>query len=265
MIGIVINGAAGRMGRRLIALAAATVDLKVVAALERADCPQMGQDAGTLAGVAANGVAISSQIPPDAEARVLIDFSAASALSATIELCRKHKLALVCGITGLTAADQQKLDEAAKSIPVIWESNFSLVVNVLHGLLRQAAPLLGSDYDIEILEAHHRGKHDAPSGTALSLARTLCTATGRDFDKDVVLQRHGPQCPRKKNEITIQALRLGDLAGQHTIYFAAEGERLELTHVSTSRDSYVKGALQAARWIADKAPGRHAMRQVLGL
>ncbi|MCC6682970.1 MAG: 4-hydroxy-tetrahydrodipicolinate reductase [Phycisphaeraceae bacterium] len=265
MIGIVINGAAGRMGRRLIALAAASAELKLAAALERPDCPQMGQDAGILAGIAANGVAISSQIPPNAGARVLIDFSAAAALPATIALCRQHKLALVCGITGLTAADQKRLDDAARDVPVIWESNFSLVVNVLHSLLRQAAPLLGEDYDIEILEAHHRGKHDAPSGTALSLARTLCSATGRDFDKDVVLQRHGPQCPRKKSEITIQALRLGDLAGQHTIYFAAEGERLELTHVSTSRDSYVKGALQAARWIADKGPGRYSMRQVLGL
>jgi len=265
MTRIAIHGAAGRMGRRLVALTDADPSLTLFAAIDTPGCAELGQDAGTIAGVGAIGVTIEHTLQPNVTPDVVIDFSLPDGTREAIKLCRKRKLPLVIGTTGLTPHHERAITQAARVIPILQAANFSRVVNVLHALLDKAAPLFDRNYDVEILEAHHRFKKDAPSGTAISLAKTICAASGRDFDKDVVYTRHGDDAPRKPGEMTVQTLRLGDLPGEHTVYFAAPGERLELKHVSTSRDSYARGALDAAAWLAKKKPGRYTMRDVLGL
>ena len=256
VIDVAIHGAAGRMGRRLTALASQEPGLRLAAAVERQGHEAIGQEASA-------GVTIRGDF--DGRADVIVDLSTPVATRALIGRCVESRTAMVIGTTGLTAEDDATIREAARAIPICYASNFSLVVNVLHVLAARAAELLGPGYDIEILEAHHRFKKDAPSGTALALAKTICEATGRSFDADVVYCRHGDDVARKPNEITIQALRIGDHVGEHTAYFAAPGERLELRHVSTSRDSYARGALRAARWLAEQPPGRYGMKDVLGL
>ena len=245
MIQLAIHGAAGRMGQRLIALAQDQPDLHVRTAVDAAapEGPSLADAAGC---------------------DVLIDFTLPEGSRAALAHCREHGTALVVGTTGLTDADQAELDDAAGDIPLLQATNFSQVVNVLNHLAARAVALLGDAYDAEILEAHHRYKQDAPSGTALTLARVVADAAGRDFQRDVKLTRHG-QDPREPGQITVQTLRMGDDPGQHTLFLAAPGERLELKHVATSRDSYAAGALRAARWLAGRSPGRYTMADVLGL
>jgi len=260
----VIHGAGGRMGGRLI-VRAGEAGLDVVAAIDRADHPRRGDDAGAAAGGEPLGVALSSDWPDrGVGVDVVIDFSSPMGLGPVIDRCVEAGWPLVVGTTGLTPEDRSRLDRAADTIPVLEASNFSRVVNVLWELAADAARMLGPGYDLEVLEAHHRFKRDAPSGTALTLVRKLCEATGRDFDADVVYARQG-EAPRKPGDITVQALRLGDDPGRHTAYFAGLGERLEIGHVSTSRDSYAMGALDAARWLADRPAGRYEVGDALGL
>jgi len=267
MTPLAIHGAAGRMGRRLVALAAADDALRVVAALDHADHPAQGTDAGQLAGAGDLGVPLAKTLDDAGAAAltggVLIDFSLPAGFRNALVICREHKLPMVIGTTGLTDADHATIDELAKSVPVLQATNFSLVVNVMWNLAAQAATML-EGYDIEVLESHHTGKKDAPSGTAQTLVQKLCEATGRT-SADVVFDRHGDDVPRKPNEITVQTLRLGDDPGQHTAYFAGPGERLEIKHASTSRDSYALGALRAAKWLAGQKPGRYTMGDVLGV
>lgn len=262
---VAIHGAAGRMGSRLVALTLESADLQLAAALDAPSHPAVGRDAGEIAGAGTAGVALAGEWPGDTAVEVLIDFTLPQGTRRIVPMCVERGVPLVVGTTGLTAEDEAMLDEAAASIPVLKATNFSLVVNVLNVLAAQAAKMLNDDYDIEILEAHHRFKKDAPSGTALTLAQHICQATGRDFDKDVVYCRHGDNVTRQPREITVQALRIGDHVGEHTAYFAALGERLELKHVSTNRDSYVRGALHAARWLVRQPAGRYDMTNVLGL
>ena len=263
MTRLAIHGAAGRMGRRLIALGQADPDLTLAAAVDHAGHPEQGTDAGQLAGTAHLGVSLAKALP-DAGIDVVIDFSLPAGFRAALAHCVRTATPIVVGTTGLTPEDDQLLNDAAKTIPVLQATNFSLVVNVMWKLAEQAAALL-EGYDIEVLEAHHRHKKDAPSGTAHTLAKRLCAGSGRDYDKDVVYTRHGDDAERKPNEITVQTLRIGDDPGQHTAYFAGLGERLEIRHVSTSRDSYALGALRAAKWLAGKKAGRYTMDDVLGL
>lgn len=263
VVDVVIHGADGRMGRRLVALAHADPALRVVGAVDRPGGPSVGRDAGELAGCGVLGVAVADRLSPDAA--VVIDFSAPGATPGVAAACVSAGSPLVVGTTGLNEPAEAALSEAAEHVPVLTASNFSLVVNVLHVLAAQAARALGDGFDIELLEAHHRFKRDAPSGTALALARTVCEASGRSFDDDVRLARHGDDVPREPNEVTVQALRIGDHPGEHTIYFAGLGERLELKHVSTSRDSYAVGALRAAKWLAGRPAGRYAIAEALGL
>ncbi|QDU32407.1 4-hydroxy-tetrahydrodipicolinate reductase [Poriferisphaera corsica] len=265
MTKVAIFGANGRMGRRLVALATEMEGLSVVAGVDGAGSPQIGEDIGVLAGVGELGVPLTDQLCGDVEVDVVIDFSVPAALAGVIEECCKRKLPLVIGTTGIGDEHQAMIDEAGQRIPIIWASNFSLVVNVLNVLAGKAAQLLGSDFDIEIMEAHHRFKKDAPSGTAITLAKHICDASDHDFDRDVVFERHGDDCLRQPNEITIQTLRVGDHPGEHTAYFATLGERLEIKHVSTSRDSYVIGALKAAKWLSLQSAGRYTMSDVLKL
>ena len=265
MTDIAITGAAGRMGRRLVALGHEDADLHVVAGVDAPNHPAAGKDLGGLVGVGEMGVGLSGELPADVKVDVVIDFSVPAAMREVIRTARERNIGLVIGTTGLSEADHKLIDEAAADIPVLYASNFSLVVNVLNLLSAKAAELLGDEYDIEIVEAHHRFKKDAPSGTAITLAKCIADAAGRDFEKDVIFERHGDDCLRKPNEITVQAIRIGDHPGEHTAYFAALGERLELKHVSTSRDSYVLGALRAAKWLDGKPAGRYDMKSVLGL
>ncbi|MEM1108117.1 MAG: 4-hydroxy-tetrahydrodipicolinate reductase [Planctomycetota bacterium] len=253
MTTLAIHGSAGRMGQRLIALAEADPDLSVLLDIDAADA-----DGSQLTDLAHD---------PDksgAGCDVLIDFTLPEGFRAALTRCVATRTPIVVGTTGLTDQDQADLDRAAQTIPVLQATNFSQVVNVLNHLAAQAVQLLGDDYDLEILEAHHRYKQDAPSGTALTLAKVVADAAGRDFDEHVKLTRHGDD-PRQPKDITVQTLRIGDDAGQHTLFLAAPGERLELKHVSTSRDSYAAGALRAAKWLAGQQPGRYDMKNVMGL
>ncbi|MEM9914944.1 MAG: 4-hydroxy-tetrahydrodipicolinate reductase [Planctomycetota bacterium] len=251
MTTLAIHGSAGRMGQRLIALAEAYPELSVALAIDAADAdgPQLAD--------------LSPRADP-ATGDVLIDFTLPEGFRAALARCVETQTPLVVGTTGLTDQDQANLDQAAATIPVLQATNFSQVVNVLNHLAAQAVKLLGDEYDLEILEAHHRYKQDAPSGTALTLARVVADAAGRDFDEHVKLTRHGDD-PRQPQDITVQTLRIGDDAGQHTLFLAAPGERLELKHVSTSRDSYAAGALRAAKWLVNQPAGRYTMKDVMGL
>jgi len=268
-ISLAISGAAGRMGRRLIALAGEQPELfRVVAAIDAPASPDQGKDAGELAGIKPLGVPVSTTLGA-AHPEVVIDFSAAPATRALIAECVNRNIALLIGTTGLAAADQPLIDQAAARIPILQATNTSLGVNVLLSVAANIARQLGEAYDIEIVEAHHNLKKDAPSGTALSLAESICKATGRDADGDLVHGRHGLDTQRKKGTIGMHAVRMGDVVGEHTVYFSTPGERIEIRHTVTNRDTFVRGALRAAAFLTEMkrqgTTGRFTMAHVLGL
>ncbi len=263
-IPLAITGAAGRMGRRLIALAAEQPQLfTLAAAVDAPTSPELGKDAGTLAGIAPAGVAITATLAGNPQ--VVIDFSVPAASRVTIRQCMERKIPLLVGTTGLTGDDYALIDQAATAIPILQATNTSLGVNMLLAVAAQMARQLGEAYDIEIVEAHHNLKKDAPSGTALSLAESICKATGRDPQKDLVHGRAGHDVPRKKGTIGMHAVRMGDVIGEHTIYFSTPGERIEVKHVATTRDTFVRGALRAALFLAQAKPGRYTVSDVLGI
>jgi 4-hydroxy-tetrahydrodipicolinate reductase len=262
MTTIAITGAAGRMGQRLIALGKQSGEFDVVGAVDRADSPQLSHDAGEIAGVGRIGVPITADLKPTPQ--VLIDFTAPAATRHWLKVCRDRGIALVIGTTGLHATDHDAIDQAAADIAVLQAPNMSLGVNLLFKVAAQVAKMLGDDYDIEIVEGHHRFKKDAPSGTAMGLAEAILASTGKTKDA-LVYDRHGDDVVRNRGDIGMHALRIGDEVGRHTAYFAALGERLELTHVATNRDTFAHGALRAAKWLAGKKPGRYTVADVLGL
>ncbi|HUO08885.1 MAG TPA: 4-hydroxy-tetrahydrodipicolinate reductase [Phycisphaerae bacterium] len=263
-ISLGISGAAGRMGKRLIALSAEQPELfKLTTAIDAPQSPNLGKDAGTVAGCNALGVAITASLAGNPD--VLIDFSAPAATRTLLAECVERKIALLIGTTGLTAADQDEINKAADIIPVLQATNTSLGVNVLLAVAAQVARQLGDAYDIEIVEAHHNLKKDSPSGTALSLAESICSATGRDLAKDLVHGREGFDTLRKKGTIGMHAVRMGDVVGEHTIYYATPGERIELRHVASNRDTFARGALRAAAFLSRQKAGRYTMADVLGL
>jgi 4-hydroxy-tetrahydrodipicolinate reductase len=261
-ISLAIVGAAGRMGQRLVALAQEDPKLKVVAAIERGDHPQIGKDAGELAGVGPIGVPLAGEL--GGRPAALIDFSAPVSMRKWLGVCREKKIAMVVGTTGLHGSDHALIDEAGKEIAVLQAPNMSLGVNVLFKIAGLVAQMLGDDYDKEIVEAHHRFKKDAPSGTAAGLAEAILGAMKKDRTS-LVYDRHGDDVVRKRGEIGMHSLRVGDEVGRHTAYFANQGERLELTHVATNRDTFVRGALRAAAWLAGQKPGRYAIADMLGI
>lgn len=262
MADIAIVGAAGRMGQRLVALAKEDPELRVVGAIERAEHPQIQQDAGEIAGIGKLGVPLTHDLTPTPAA--LIDFSAPVSMRHWLKTCRVRKIAMVIGTTGLHPSDHAVIDEAAADIAVLQAPNMSLGVNVLFKIAGMVAQMLGDDYDKEIVEGHHRFKKDAPSGTAMGLAEAILTAMKKDKSA-LVYDRHGDDCVRNRGEIGMHALRIGDEVGRHTAYFAALGERLELTHVATNRDTFVRGALRAAKWLAGRKPGRYQIADMLGI
>ena len=259
-----IAGAAGRMGRRLVALAREQPEVfSLAAAIDAPNSPELGKDAGVLAGVGALGVAVTATLAGMPE--VVIDFSAPAATRVLIRQCMEREIAMVIGTTGLTGDDHAMIDQAAGVIPVLQATNTSLGVNILLAVAAQVARQLGEAYDIEIIESHHNQKKDAPSGTALSLAESICKATGRDIHTDLVHGRVGHEALRKKGTIGMHAVRMGDVVGEHTIYYATPGERVEIKHVASNRDTFVRGALRAAAYVARAQPGRYTMADVLGL
>ena len=251
------------MGRILVRVIAESEGLELGVATEREGSPAIGQDAGLLAGVAPLGVRVQAASAP-LDAEVLIDFSAPGATAELVARAAESRVAAVIGTTGLGEAERAAIERASEEIPIVFAANMSLGVNVMFGLLRQAARILGDDYDVEIVEAHHRLKKDAPSGTALAMAGVLMDALERQ-PKDLVYGRKGDVGARTPQEIGIHAVRGGDIVGDHTVSFNGMGERLELVHRASSRETFARGALRAAEWLRDRDPGLYDMQDVLGL
>jgi len=263
MIHVAVSGAAGRMGRTLIRLIAEADDLELVAALEAPDHPCLGQSAGDLGGVKGLDVTVAEALSeaPD----VLVDFSLPAGSIERIAGCAATGVPCVVGTTGFSPEERERIVAAAKQTAVVLAPNMSVGVNVLFHAAADLARALGDEYDIEIVEAHHRFKKDAPSGTAIQIAEEIAAATGRDLDRDAVHGRGPGHPPRRHGEIGFHAIRGGDIVGEHIIYYTGLGERLELKHVAHSRETFGRGALRALRWVADRGPGLYAMADVLGL
>ena len=240
---ILLVGAAGRMGQAIIRVAEAQPDVVITAQCDKDDPIEHAID----------------------RCDVVIDFSHPAATKRTLALCLEHQKPIVIGTTGHSSEQLLAVDEAAKATPVLLAANFSVGVNTLFWLTRKTAELLGEDFDLEIVETHHRLKKDAPSGTAKRLAEVLSEARGFDPEKNVTHGREGLIGERPAREIGMHSIRSGDVVGDHTVIFAAAGERLELTHKASSRETFALGALRAARWIIGKRPGRYSMEDVLGL
>jgi 4-hydroxy-tetrahydrodipicolinate reductase len=266
MIKVIIAGAAGRMGQRIAHMVDRHPGLQYTAGFEVKGNPAIGRDAGQLSGGVENGVIISEGIDSAIEkGDVIIDFTFHAATMAFARVAAKHKKAMVIGTTGLTTENLAELTELSKNFPCVQAPNMSICVNVLFKLAKKTAAILGDDYDIEIVEAHHNKKKDAPSGTALKLAEMAAEGVGRDLDEVAVLERSGIIGERKPKEIGIQTIRAADIVGEHTVYFAGPGERIELVHRAHSRDHFAKGAATAAAWIVAKDCGVYSMFDVLDL
>jgi 4-hydroxy-tetrahydrodipicolinate reductase len=266
MIKVIVAGAAGRMGGRLIALLKESAALTLACAVEVKGHAAVGEDAGEVAGCGHTGVTIGDDLSALIErGEVIVDFSAPGATLAHLRVAAQHRRAMVIGTTGLSSQELADLKVLAKSIPCVFSPNMSVGVNVILKVIAEMARTFGEDYDIEVIEAHHRLKKDAPSGTALKMAEVLAKAVGRDLDQVGVYARKGLVGERKRGEIGIQAIRAGDIVGDHTVLFGGMGERIEVTHRVQSRDTFARGALRAARWVVKQPPGLYDMMDVLGL
>ncbi|ROM90713.1 4-hydroxy-tetrahydrodipicolinate reductase [Pseudomonas brassicacearum] len=264
---IAVMGAAGRMGKILIeAVQQRAPFTGLTAAIVRPGSTLIGVDAGELASLGRIGVPLSGNLDAVAdEFDVLIDFTLPEVMLKNLAFCRKAGKAMVIGTTGLDAAQKQLLAEAGKDIPIVFAANFSVGVNLSLKLLDMAARVLGDDADIEIVEAHHRNKIDAPSGTALRMGEVIASALDRDLQKVAVYGREGHTGVRERETIGFATVRGGDVVGDHTVLFACEGERLEITHKASSRMTFAKGAVRAALWLDSREPGLYDMQDVLDL
>jgi len=254
------------MGRCLIGCLAEATDLRLVGALERPGHPALGKDAGEAAGTGRFGVAVTDD--PAAlfsRDRILMEFSVPEATLGHLRLAAGRGVRAVIGTTGFSPGEREETAALARQIPILVSPNMSVGVNLAFKLLAQMAGVLGDEYDVEITEIHHRGKKDAPSGTALRMAEVIAAALGRDPAQVLVYGRQGLTGERTVKEIGIQSLRAGDVVGEHTVVFGSLGERLELTHRAGSRETFARGALRAARFIATASPGLYSMQDVLGL
>jgi 4-hydroxy-tetrahydrodipicolinate reductase len=254
------------MGNRIVACLAGQSDLRLVAALEAPGHTAIGRDAGELAGIGKAGVSVGADAAAEiSRDRVLIEFSVPEASLTHLRLVSQSGARAVIGTTGFTAAQRAEIGELAKRAAIVLSPNMSVATNVAFKLLATMAKALGDEYDIEITEIHHRFKKDAPSGTALRMAEVVAEALGRDLDQVAVYGRQGLPGERTRPEIGILSLRSGDVVGEHTVSFGTLGERLELVHRAHNRDTYARGALRAARFVAARAPGLYSMADVLGL
>jgi len=265
-IAIGITGCGGRMGRMLIAEVHGTEGCRVAGGIDAKGSPAIGRDLGELAGVGELGVKAGDDVGALlAVSDVLVDFTLPQAAAVHAGAAARHNKPIVIGTTGLDPAQEALVAVAARSVPIVRAANMSLGVNLLLGLVRQVAASLGEDYDIEIVEMHHRHKVDAPSGTALGLGRAAAKGRGVALDAVAARGRDGITGPRVAGAIGFAALRGGDVVGDHSVIFAGEGERLELTHRAAGRQIYAQGAVRAALWGQGKPPGLYSMRDVLGL
>jgi len=266
MIKVIIAGAAGRMGQRIAHMVDRHPQLVIAAGFEAPGSPAIGRDIGELALGEKNGVLIESGIESViGKGDVIIDFTFHAATMAFARVAAREGVAMVIGTTGLTAENLAELAGLAKNFPCVQAPNMSICVNVLFKLVKKTAALLGDDYDIEIIEAHHNKKKDAPSGTAIKLGEMAAEGVNRKLSEVGVFERNGIIGERKPGEIGISTIRAADIVGEHTVYFAAQGERIELSHRAHSRDHFARGAATAAAWVARRPNGIYSMFDVLGL
>ncbi|MEA1866580.1 MAG: 4-hydroxy-tetrahydrodipicolinate reductase [Thermodesulfobacteriota bacterium] len=266
MIRAIVAGAGGRMGGRIINMIHETEGITPGAAFEHPDSPAVGQDAGAVAGLESLGVTVADSLDSVIDqGDVIIDFTISEASLKHSRIAASHKKPIIIGTTGLASGELDEIKQLAKDFPCVLAPNMSVGINLLYKLVDTAADVLGDDYDVEIVEAHHRMKKDAPSGTALQLGRVIASSLGRNFDEVGLFERHGFIGERSKKEIGIQTLRAGDIVGEHTVLFGGIGERIEIVHKASSRDTFAKGAVRAARWIVEQPAGFYDMQDVLGL
>lgn len=265
-MGLLVTGAAGRMGRTLIRVIAETPGVTLAGAIERTGAPELGRDSGELAGLGANGIPVSDDpLPLFAKSEGVLDFTAPVASLAFAELAAQARIVHVVGTTGLSTEDEAKLKAAARHAVLIRSGNMSLGVNLLAALVRQAAKALDADFDVEIVEMHHKHKVDAPSGTALLLGKAAAEGRGVDLGKVSVRVRDGHTGARRRGDIGFATLRGGSVVGEHSVLFAGEGEVIELAHRASDRAIFARGAVKAALWGRGKKPGLYSMADVLGL
>ena len=264
-IAVAVAGAAGRMGRMLVSAATGANDLRLTGAVDHPDVSEKGADAGELAGVGHLGVPIVGNIGELADFDVLVDFSVATATLDKLDFCQDNGKALVIGTTGFEDAGLEAIRQAASRVPIVMAPNMSVGVNVAFKLIEFAARTLGDDVDVEVFEAHHRHKIDAPSGTAVRMGEILADTLDRDIASDAVYGREGITGERERRTIGFHSLRGGDIVGEHTVTFAGTGERIEITHRAGSRENFAAGAVRAVRFVAGRDPGLYGMDEVLGL
>lgn len=266
MTRIAVVGAGGRMGKSLVQAVHETEGLILGAATERAESGLVGRDVGELAGLGNLNLALSSDLEAVVDAfDVLIDFTAPSATLKHLQICRQAGKQMVIGTTGLSDDDKYKLAEAAEEIGIVFAPNMSVGVNLCFKLLELAAKVMGDEADIEIIEAHHRHKVDAPSGTALRMGEVIAETLGRDLESCAVYGREGNTGPRDRKTIGFETIRAGDIVGEHSVWFALEGERVEIAHKASSRMNFARGAVRASKWISTKSQGLFDMQDVLSL
>ncbi|MCL5042987.1 MAG: 4-hydroxy-tetrahydrodipicolinate reductase [Gammaproteobacteria bacterium] len=266
MTRVAVIGAAGRMGKTLIEALTQAEGAVLAAAIERPDSSLLGADAGELAGVGKLGVAVSGDLQSITDDfDVLIDFTHPTTTLVNLAICRAAGKAMVIGTTGFSEAEKGELAAAAQDISIVFAPNFSVGVNLCLKLLDMAARVMGEDADIEVIEAHHRHKVDAPSGTALRMGEVVADALGRDLSKVAVYGREGQTGARERDTIGFATVRAGDVVGDHTVLFATEGERVEITHKASSRMTFAKGAVRSCVWLRGKPAGLYDMQDVLGL
>ncbi len=264
MTRIAIVGAAGRMGRNLVQACAATEGVTLSQAVEHSDCPFIGNDAGLVAGIEAQSVLVSDTLDADLF-DVLIDFTHPTVTTNYIDFCLLHGRKMVIGTTGCDETLELKMEKAGESIAIMYAHNMSIGVNLCLNLLQTTASTLGDSVDIEIIEAHHRHKVDAPSGTAVKMGRVIADTLGRDLNECAVYGREGQTGARDRKTIGFESIRAGDIVGEHTVLFAADGERIEITHKASSRMTFANGAIRASIWVDQKEAGFYGMSDVLGL
>lgn len=266
MIKVAIHGADGRMGHSLVKACHDAGNLQLAAALERPESPRLGTDAGQMAGLSLLGISVTSSLAAVIErVDVVIDFTRPAPSLTALELCRQHGKRMVIGTTGFNPDERAVIDAAAREIPIVLAPNMSVGVNLCLKLLDIAARVIGDNTDIEIIEAHHRHKVDAPSGTALRMGEVVAEALGRDLQSCAVWGREGHTGERDPKSIGFSVIRAGDIVGEHTVMFADEGERVEITHNASSRMTFAKGAMRAAEWLTTQGAGLYDMQDVLGL
>jgi len=265
-IRIAVAGAGGRMGRTLVQAVHATEGLVLTAATEHDGSSLLGADAGEVAGVGRLGVAVRPDLEPVLDGfDVLIDFTAPTATLRHLDLCRGAGRRMVIGTTGFDAEQRAVVTAAGEEIALVFAPNMSVGVNLCFKLLDIAARVLGDEVDIEVIEAHHRHKVDAPSGTALRMGEVVAAALGRDLGEVAVYGREGRTGPRERQTIGFETIRAGDVVGEHTVWFAADGERVEISHKASSRMTFARGAARAAGWVSGRSKGLYDMQDVLGL